>query len=68
MFDFRRITLFCLKKHFSKHKMTTFSKSLGGHDAFALPGYAYGWILCFLGLPKAPQPFWLSRELRKCIG
>ena len=30
MFDFRRITLFCLEKRFSKHKMTIFSKHLGG--------------------------------------
>jgi len=30
MFDFRRITLFCLEKRFSKHKMTIFSKNLGG--------------------------------------
>jgi len=29
MFDFRQITLFCLEKHFSKHKMTMFSKNLG---------------------------------------
>jgi len=26
-----------------------------------------GWILCFLGLPTAPQPFWLFRELCKCV-
>jgi len=25
MFDFRRITLFCLEKRFSKHKMAIFS-------------------------------------------
>ena len=30
MFDFRRITLFCLEKRLSKHKMTIFSKNLGG--------------------------------------
>jgi len=29
MFDFRRITLFCLEKRLSKHKMTIFSKHLG---------------------------------------
>jgi len=28
MFDFRRITLFCLEKRLSKHKMTVFSKKL----------------------------------------
>jgi len=37
MFDFRRITLFCLGKHLSKHKMTIFSKNLGGHGPFAPP-------------------------------
>jgi len=30
MFDFRRITLFCLEKRLSKHKMTMFSKNVGG--------------------------------------
>jgi len=30
MFDFRRITLFCLEKRLSKHKMTIFSKNVGG--------------------------------------
>jgi len=29
IFDFRRITLFCLEKRLSKHKMTIFSKMLG---------------------------------------
>jgi len=29
MFDFRRITLFCLENRLSKHKMTIFSKMLG---------------------------------------
>jgi len=38
MFDFRRITLFCLEKRFSKQKMTIFSKNLGGH----------GITVCFL--------------------
>jgi len=31
MFDFRRITLFCLEKRLSKYKMTMFSKNLGRH-------------------------------------
>jgi len=35
MFDFRRITLFCSEKRLSKHKMTIFSKDLGGHGPFA---------------------------------
>jgi len=29
MFDFTRITLICLEKRLSKHKMTIFSKNLG---------------------------------------
>ena len=29
MYDFRRITLFCSEKRFSKHRMTIFSKNLG---------------------------------------
>jgi len=37
MFDFNRITLFYLEKRLSKHKMTIFSKHLGGKDPFALP-------------------------------
>jgi len=43
MFDFRRITLFCLEKRFSKQKITIFSKNLGRvHGPFAPPpGYAY---------------------------
>ena len=41
--DFRRITLFCLEKRLSKHKMTVFSKHLGCWGVmapFAPPGYA----------------------------
>jgi len=38
MFDVSRITLFCLEKCLSKHKMTIFSKHFGGaHDFFGLP-------------------------------
>ena len=37
MFDFGRITLLCLEKRFSKHKMTIFSKNLGGHGPFGHP-------------------------------
>ena len=39
MFDFRRKALFCLEKRLSKHKMTLFSKNLGGNGP---PGYSYG--------------------------
>jgi len=42
MFDFSRITLFCLKKRLSKHKITIFSKNLERAMApLAPPGYAY---------------------------
>ena len=42
MFDFRRISLFCMEKRLSKHKMTIFSKNLGGPWPLLLPpGYAY---------------------------
>ena len=41
MFDFRRITLFCLEKRLSKYKMTICSKNVGGHGSFGPPGYAY---------------------------
>jgi len=38
MFDFRRITQFCLEKRLSKQKMTIFSKNFGGAMApFAPP-------------------------------
>jgi len=40
MFDFRRITLFCLEKRLSKHKITIFCG--GCHGPFVPhPGYAY---------------------------
>jgi len=42
MFDFRRITLFCLEKRLSKNKMTMFFKNFVGSMALlAPPGYAY---------------------------
>ena len=41
MFDFRRITLFCLEKRLSKHKITIYSKKLGDMVSLATPGYAY---------------------------
>jgi len=59
MFDFGRITLFCLGKRLSKHKMTIFSKTLGGAwPLWPSPGYAYGqtWFKGFVpvGQPKSP--------------
>jgi len=41
MFVFGGMTLFCLEKRLSKHKMTIFSNNLGGHGPFGPPGYAY---------------------------
>ena len=41
MFDFRRITLFCLEKRLSRHKMTIFLKILGRLWPLCPPGYAY---------------------------
>jgi len=42
MLDFRLITLFCLEKRLSKHKMTIYSKNVGGHGPSGLPPvYAY---------------------------
>jgi len=37
IFDFRRITLVCLEKRLSKHKMTICSKMFWGHGPFAPP-------------------------------
>jgi len=37
MCDFRRITLFCLEKRFSKHRITIISNNLGRHGPFDLP-------------------------------
>jgi len=43
LFDFRRITLFCLEKRFLKHKMTIRSKNFWGDMVpVAPPGYSYG--------------------------
>jgi len=44
MFDFRRITLFCLEKRLSKHKITIFSKNFGGSWPFCPP-----WLLLWCG-------------------
>jgi len=40
MFDFRRITIFCLGLRLSKHKMTISFKNLWG--SWPPPGYVYG--------------------------
>jgi len=38
MIDFRRITLFCLGYRLSNHKITVFSRNLGGHGLLGPPG------------------------------
>jgi len=51
MFDFRRITLFCLEKRLSTHKMTIFSNNLGGTMAPLRP-----WLrLCAGGVCTRPN-------------
>jgi len=59
MFEFRRITLFCLEKRLSKHKMTIFSKNLGG----AWPLWPPSWLRLF----QAVQPFRLMLFLIKAL-
>jgi len=57
MFELRRITLFCLEKRLSNHKMTVFSKKWGVHGLFAPPGYAYD-------VPGNVYGFWLNTSSR----
>ena len=45
MYDFKRITLFGLEKRLSKHKMTIFSKNLGGWPLWPL------WLRLCLHIP-----------------
>jgi len=54
MFDSRRITPICLKKRLSKHKMTVFSKNLGGHGLIAPPP----------ATPMAPAPSHTEMHVR----
>jgi len=52
MSDFRRITLFCLEKRLSKHKMTICSKNVGGT-----------WPLCPLATPMVGSNDFKSASL-----
>ena len=61
MFDMTRITLFCLEKRLSKHKMTIFSKNLGGHGPFDT-SLATPMIYCTC------QPNEFERENKKKLG
>jgi len=72
MFDFRRITLFCLEKRLSKHKVTVCSGNLGGAMVPLPPSwlcqwYTWGRQTCFL--PWAPSNLgtillvWIDRYL-----
>jgi len=61
IFDFRRITLFCLEKRLSKHKMTIFSKNLGGGVAPLAP-----WLrLCVDGYTRTPNQRKILRKKQK---
>jgi len=42
IFDFRRVTVFCLGHRFSKHKMNGHAKTLGGPWLHGPPGYVCG--------------------------
>jgi len=47
-FDFIRIGLFCLEKRLSNHKITIFSKNVGGPWLlWPTSGYAYGPVARF---------------------
>jgi len=82
MFNFRRITLFCLEKRLSKTKRTIFSKHFGGHDPFGPPGYAYAlapsemfcvrhWLdsrsLCFVHQSLTLMCVWLSFQTEEAL-
>jgi len=65
MFDFRRITLFCMEKRFSKHKIYIFQKFWG---SMAPLGYAYGNASTSLKNPLLLRvwPMCLSVKLHLC--
>jgi len=44
VFDFRRATVFCLKRRFSKHKMTIYARNCGGMASLTPSGHAYGYV------------------------
>jgi len=46
MFDFRRVTLFCLEKRLSEHKITIFSENfVAGMYPLSSPGNAYAKLM-----------------------
>jgi len=65
MFEFRRITLFCLEKRLSKHKMTIFSESLGEPWPLWPPGlhpclyYYHSFMHMAKRMLILPQKWWL---------
>ena len=60
MLDFRRITLFCLEKRLSKHKMAIFSKNLRGHGPFGPP-----WLRLATPMFRITSNF-LQQRIVKC--
>jgi len=68
MFDFRQITPFCLEKRLSKHKMTIFSKNVGGAMApLAPPGCAYESQCLYLARVCYPKFFQRQNGLLDCF-
>jgi len=71
MLDFRRITLFCLEKCLSKHKITIFSKNFGGSHGPFPPGYAYGFEMKFTsplgGMQEAGAPETAVKRVTPCL-
>jgi len=67
MFDFRRITLFCLEKRFSKHKMTTFSKNFFGVMALSTPLATPMPPWASQGGGKGQRPPWILKILAKKV-
>ena len=68
--DFRRVTLVCLEKRFSKHTMTVFSKNVGGHGLFSPPAtsttsYLVRWRNAFSNLDgNKSQGYWVGFDAR----
>ena len=68
-FQANTVTLFCLEKCLSKHKMTIFSKRMGGHGPFAPPWLRlwsrYAYFSFFYGTCSVPtMDLWDKKNLR----
>ena len=63
MFDFTRITLFCLEKRLSKHKMTIFSKNFWGEWPLCPPRLRL-WTSIFCKLIEFHPEKWFQKQLK----